>query len=145
MRCLLIVVVLALAFGSAVAADFLDTFDYPDGTFPPEYTWTGDPRGGGYFEVHDGAFTHVDGDHVHYFRPGDVNGFGVYSFFVTGTEWVFAWRITPDSPDAGRCLVFYHNDAWYPNAYTFAEFSWTTLAGYPEGQYMWHNGGELAK
>ena len=39
--------------------------------------------------------------------------------------------------------MFYHNDYWYPNAYSLAEFSWHTLEGYPEGQYMWHNGSNL--
>jgi hypothetical protein len=128
---------------SAVAGEFLDTFDYPDGSFPPEYTWTGDPRGGGWFEVHNGEFTHVDGGHVHYFRDGDIVGDGIYSFFVLDSDWDFAWRITSSDPMSGRCLVLYHNDHWGYEAYSLTEFSWWTLGGYPEGQFMWHNGSNL--
>jgi hypothetical protein len=140
---LVLVLAITLVALPVAAGDFLDDFVYPDGSFPPEYTWTGDPRGGGYFEVHNEEFTHVDGGHVHYFRDLDICGDGFYLLWVRDTEWVFAWRITPGNPDAGRCLVLYHNDYWYPNAYGFAEFEWWTLGGYPEGQYMWHNGSNI--
>jgi len=139
MRVLLLVAVFALVLPLPTRADYHEMFSYPDGTFPPTWVWTGDPRGGGFFEVHDGAFTHVSGGHVHYFRDADQCGRGVYRLDVRGTDWVFAWRVDAANPQAGTCYCIYHNDYW-GWAYNFVEFEWTTLAGYPEGQYMWHNG-----
>mgnify|MGYP006294853775 CR=1 FL=1 len=143
MRLMLTVLVASVLLAPTASADFTDTFTYADGTFPPEWTWTGDPRGAGFFEVHAEAFVHVDGGHVHYFRDLEVCGAGTYEFDVTDTEWVFAWRITPGNPDAGKCLCFYHND-YYGWSYNFVEFTWSTLGGYPDGQYMWHNGSHTA-
>ncbi len=133
MRCFVLLLLGLLVVPTCcLAGDFLDTFAYADGTFPPGWTWTGDPRGGGVFLVQDEAFTHTSGGHVHYFKP-TVCGVGEYEFEVKGDLWTYAWRIEPTGPLSGRCL-FLH--PWY----AFGEFSWTTLGGYPEGQYMYHNG-----
>ena len=138
-----ILVVLVLASGSS-ADEFFDTFDEPDGSLPSEWTWTGDPRGGGEFQVQSGTFAHVDGGHVHYFRHADVTGVGRYEFDVMDSYWSFAWRITTSDPDQGRCLELYHNDYWGGQwKYSLTEFSWYTLGGYPQGQYMWPNGSNL--
>lgn len=127
---------------SGVAGDFLDTFTYPDGTFPPEWTWTGDPRGGGQFLVQGEAFVHTEGGHVHYFRPTACDA-GEYEFDIEGSYWGFGWRISPGNPNGGRCLCFYFNDYWGQWGYSFTEFECWTLSGYPERQYMWHNGSNL--
>ena len=159
LRVLAILVVVSMC-GVAVAEEFLDTFSYPDGGFPPNWTWTGDTRGGGSFSVQNEELTHTEGGHVHYFRNPDItgietrefggrdacrdfSGIGLYEFDVKDTYWEFAWRIDPADPAVGRCLVFYHNDYWGSWAYTLTEFSWSTLSGYPGGQYMWHNGSDL--
>ena len=142
-RMLTMLICLAVALPVA-AGEFIDTFDSPDGSFPSEYTWTGDPRGEGFFEIRDSTFVHVEGGHVHYFRHADICGAGIYSFLVRDTHWNFAWRITPTDPNAGRCLILYHNDFYFPNAYTFAELSWSTIPGFPEGQFMWHHAGDLS-
>ena len=139
MRCLLVSVLALVAVVGTATADFIDTYPYEDGSFPPEWTWTGDPRGGGVFEIHDETFVHTEGGHVHFFRDLEVCGAGTYEFDVTDTYWSFAWRITPDNPDVGKCLCVYHNDYW-GWAFNFVEFDWDTLPGYPDGQYMWHNG-----
>jgi hypothetical protein len=147
MKRALLVLALLTIMAAPVAGQvfFADEFDLPDGSFPAEWTWTGDPRGGGEFEVHGGTFVHTDGGHVHYFRPDPVVGIGLYEFEVLDTNWVFGWLISPADPMAGRCLCFYHNDAWGQWGYSFTEFSWWTLdpGTYPDGQYMWHNGTDL--
>ncbi len=128
----------------AAAGEFIDTFDGPDGSFPSEYTWTGDPRGEGYFEIHDSTFVHVEGGHVHYFRHADVCGAGIYSFLARDTDWNFAWRITPSDPTIGRCLCLYHEAFYYPHSYTLAELWWSTIPSYPEGQFMWHHASDIS-
>jgi len=139
MRSLIAVIAMLAIASLSATASFLDDFSYPDGTFPPEWTWTGDPRGAGVFEVHDETFVHVSGGHIHFFRDLEVCGTGVYEFDARDWDWGFAWRINPANPNAGSCFCFYHNDYW-GWAYNFVEFDWSTLGGYPEGQYMWHNG-----
>ncbi len=141
-RAVAILAVVAIC-GVAVAGEFLETFSYPDGSFPANWTWTGDPRGGGSFLVQSEEFTHIEGGHVHYFRDLDITGIGIYEFDAMDTYWEFAWRIDTADPDVGRCLVFYHNDYWGSWAFSLTEFSWSTLSGYPDGQYMWHNGSNL--
>ena len=143
MRVVLAVATVLLLCGVVYPGEFIETFSYPDGTFPPNWTWTGDPRGNASFLVQNGEFTHIDGSHIHYFRDLDVTGIGIYEFDALDTYWEFAWRIDPADPDIGRCLCFYHNDYWGPWSYSFTEFSWSTLGGYPEGQYMWHNGSNV--
>lgn len=134
MKFLVAVLASSLLAPSVVSGgDFLDTFTYPDGTFPPEWTWTGDPRGGGAFLVQGEAFVHIGGGHVHYFRPGEVAGYGEYEFEYRDGFWTYAWRISPGNPNSGRCLFLHPG-------FAFGEFEWTTLGGYPEGQYMYHNG-----
>ena len=139
MRSLLVVLSIVAVLAGTAGADFIDTFSYPDGTSPPEYTWTGDPRGGGVSEVQGGMFVHTVYGHIHFFRDLEICGAGVYEFDVTDTEWGFAWRISTYDPDEGSCLVFYHNDYW-GSGYNLVGFGWSTLTQYPEGQFMWHNG-----
>jgi hypothetical protein len=149
MRGILIAMLIGAAATTSFALGYFDAFEYPDGTFPPKWTWTGDPRGGGSFLVYDGAFTHVSGGSVYYFRSDTRDGRpglgAVYGFGVKGTNWIFAWRITTSDTMQGRCLWLSHDDLWGSWGYTFAEFSWETLdpAQYPDGQYMWHNGTPL--
>ena len=139
MRMLALVLVASLVLPLTTRADFDYTFGGANGSFPFAWEWTGDPTGGGVFEIQDEAFTHVSGGHVYYILPPHICGWGPYRFKVRGTDWSFAWRITPDDPEAGKCFCIYYNDYW-GWAYNFVEFDWTTLPGYPEGQYMWHNG-----
>jgi hypothetical protein len=141
MRVVLCVAAVCVCACVSASAGFLDTFTYPDGTMPPEYTWTGDPRGGGQFAVMDGQFVHTTYGHIHFFRPGEICGEGIYEFDAKDTDWGFAWRIRPDDPMAGPCFCFYHNNYW-GWGYNFVEFGWWTLdpGQYPQGQYMWHNG-----
>lgn len=127
----------------ASSGEFVESFDYADGLLPGDWTWTGDPRGGGEFLVQSGEFVHMDGSHVHYFRNSDVHGMGIYEFDAMDSYWGVAWRITPDDPNAGRCLGFYHNDYWGGWTFSFTEFTWTTLSGYGDGQFMYHNGSNL--
>ncbi|MCK4548023.1 MAG: right-handed parallel beta-helix repeat-containing protein [Candidatus Eisenbacteria sp.] len=124
--CLLLLIV------SPASADFLDTFSYPDGTFPPEYEWTGDPTGGGWFLVQDETFAHAEGGHVHFFRPGSIAGRGEYEFDYLGDDWTFAWRITHGNPGFGYCLLLHPG-------FVLVEGWWYTPYGYPDGQYMYHN------
>ncbi len=146
MRGILVVVLIGAAATASFGLGYDDLFEHPDGTFPPKWTWTGDPRGGGSFLVYDGAFTHVSGGYVHYFRSDNTDrrpGLGAYySFLAKDAHWIYAWRITTSNPMAGRCLWLAHDDLWGSWGYTFAEFSWQTLdpVQYPDGQHMWHNG-----
>ncbi len=143
MRCVLVLLVCLFLSLSAYADEFYEPFDGPNGSFPSGWTWTGDPRGGGEFEIQDGTFTHVTGGHVHYFRSSDITGVGRYEFDAKDSYWEFGWRIATTDPNVGRCLVLYHNDYWGQWGYSLTEFSWWTLGGYPEGQYMWHNGSNI--
>ena len=144
---LLLIAVLAIAsvsFGQGPTSGFWDTFDYPDGAFPDWWYWTGYSEGGGHFLVYGGAFTHVEGGAVYYYRGtrwANRNLPGFYEFLVKDSYWVFAWRISTNDPTAGRCLWFSHDDLSGSWAYTFAECSWENLdpGEYPDGQFMWHN------
>ena len=145
MRMAIAVAVVVAAAAPAWALGWEEDFDYPDGSFPDWWEWTGDPRGGGAFLVYDGAFTHVDGGYVYYVRTawGTRENLGaVYDFRVKDSNWVFAWRISDSDPMAGRCVWLSHDDLSGTWAYTLAEISWETLdpVEYPDGQYMWHNG-----
>ena len=125
---------------TAHAAEFMETFSYPDASFPADWTWTGDPRGGAEFLVYGGEFRHVEGSHVHYFRHTDVCGSGIYEFDVLDSHWTYAWRITPEDPNQGRAFILEHRA--YPSmGYYFYEFSWVTDTAYPDAQYWYVNGG----
>jgi len=130
-------VAILIASSGVASADFLETFTYPDGTFPPGWTWTGDPRGEGQFWVYGGIFVHTEGRFVHYFRDVDVLDSGSYCFSALDNEWSFAWRIAPANPVTGRCFILLRNASW---DFMLVKMLWRTLDGYPEGQYMWHNG-----
>jgi hypothetical protein len=146
MRVALLAVLVAIAAVTASGLGYMDDFDGSDGTFPSEWRWTGDPRGGGSFLVYDGAFVHVAGGYVHYYRQSGGRyrpGLGAfYDLRIRDAHWIFAWRITTQDGSTGRCLWLSHDDLWGSWGYTFAEFSWETLdpVQYPDGQYMWHNG-----
>jgi hypothetical protein len=141
---LAVVLVAAGACSAQPAAGYEDTFDLPDWTSPAEWEWTGYSEEGGSFLVYEGAFTHIEGGPVYYYRPyfrGHRNLPGYYHLVIKDSDWVFAWRITETDPTAGRCLWLSHDQLLGSWAYTFAECSWENLdpAQYPSGAYMWHN------
>jgi len=140
LACLLAAVPIACAY----PPDFRETFTYPDGSLPPDWTWTGDPQGEGLFRVQDGQFVHMSGGYAYYVRvaPDWPCGQGWYEFDVKDSNWEFAWGIN-GTPDSGWCCRLYHNDAWGMPGYTLAASTWTTLPGYPGGQYMFHNATDL--
>ena len=148
-RILLLLSIIFLSAPAVRASSYVEWFDYPDGGFPVDWTWTGDPRGGGSFAVYDGTFTHVSGGYVHYIGPRTAPGrLGMganFDFDVKGAHWIFAFRITPEDPLVGRSVWIAHSDLWGSWGYTLAEFSWENLdpATYPDGHYMWHNGAVL--
>ncbi len=143
--CLLLVVLAIASVSSGQSgptAGYWDTFDYPDGTLPEWWHWTGYSDGGGSFLVQGSAFTHVEGGAAYYYRDswcGARNLPGWYDFQVKDANWVFAWRISSDDPTAGRCLWLSHDDL--SGSYTFAECSWENLdpQEYPDGEFMWNN------
>jgi len=121
--------------------NFLETFACPDGTIPPDWTWTGDPQGGGQFAAQGGEFVHTGGGYAYYVRlvpQGWYCGPGWYDFDVKDSNWEFAWGICC-GPVSGWCCRLYHNDAWGQPGYTLAYCTWSTLPGFPDGQYMYHN------
>jgi len=145
MLALMLVVVGA---GAVVAdpPDFIETFSYSDGSMPPGWVWTGDPQGGGQFAVQDSQFVHLDGGYAYYVRVVASEwecGQGFYDFDVKDSNWEFAWGIY-GFPDHGWCCRLYHNDAWGQPGYTFTYSEWSTLPGYPGGQYMFHNSTDLS-
>ena len=123
---------------------YWDRFEYPDGSFPDWWYWTGYSEDDGAFLVTGGAFTHVQGGPSYYVRAGwgrmrNLPGF--YQFLVKDSYWAFAWRISDSDPTAGRCLWLSHDDLSGTWGYTLAECSWENLdpEEYPDGRYMWHN------
>lgn len=122
---------------------FTDTFTGEDGSFPSQYTWTGDPRGNAEFQIYNNQFTHVDGSHVHYFRNEGIQGSGVYEFDALDSYWGFAWRIQDSNPDSGNCMRLYHRSIGTGWGYVITTFQWSTISGYQDGQYMWHNGSHI--
>jgi hypothetical protein len=132
-----------VAAACAYPQDFHEAFTYPDGSLPPDWTWTGDPQGGGAFRVQGGQFVHMDGGYAYYVRVApNWCAEGLYEFDVKDSNWEFAWGIQ-GTPDSGWCCRLYHNDAWGRPGYTLAASTWTTLPGYPGGQYMFHNATDL--
>ena len=139
----LLVLPMLLAAAPAEAVNDFDDFEYPDGTFPPGWVWTGYSEDEGEFSVQDSAFTHVSGGPVYYLWWGPTRHLGaIHSFVVRGGNWVYGFRITDEDPSEGRCLLLSHDDSSGGWGINFAEFEWRTLdpGQYPEGQYMWHNG-----
>ena len=140
----LILTLVCIVAGAAVATstppNFLETFTYPDGSSPPDWVWTGDPQGGGQFAVLDNQFVHLDGGYVYYVRlvPEHPCYQGWYDFDVKDSNWEFAWGIC-GTADSGWCCRLYHNDAWGQPGYTLTYSEWSTLPGFPDGQYMFHN------
>jgi len=140
--------VLVFFVASAAAAkppSFLETFSYADGSFPPDWIWTGDSQGGGQFAVQDSQFVHVDGGYAYYVRvvPEHPCYQGYFDFDVKDSNWEFAWGIY-GFPDHGWCCRLYHNDAWGQPGYTLTYSEWSTLPGHPEGQWMFHNSTDLS-
>jgi hypothetical protein len=73
-----------------------------------DWAWTGDARGGGNQEkltTQGDTVTIGPVDHVHFVNKAQTYGAGKYSFKYRGTNFKFAWRISPSDPTKGSALI----------------------------------------
>jgi hypothetical protein len=147
-----LILVLVLICGAASAgaqandpANFSEEFSFPDGSIPPDWTWTADPLGEGQFAVQDSQFVHLSGGSSYYVRvsPEDSMCYqGWYRFDVKDSDWEFAWGVH-GTAQSGSCCRLYHNDAWGQPGFTMTYSEWSVPPEYPDGQYMFHNSTDL--
>jgi hypothetical protein len=144
----LVLLVLLVGACSVVASaqppDYIESFDYPNGFFPPGWSSTGDPQGGGQFLVSSEEFVHVDGGYVYYVADGwFLLSPGSFTFRVRGPYWEFAWGITPGNEASGWCMRLRYDDSGGAWGCTLTETHWSTIPGFPGGRYMFHHGADL--
>lgn len=68
------------------------------------WTWTGDPRGGGTFAVEDSVFQAQNTEHRHYVLKTSVFGAAIYEFDALFPSMDIAFRITPSNALSGTAV-----------------------------------------
>ena len=100
------------------------------------WVWTGDTRGGGSqaaLTISGDTLTIAPVDFVFFTNIGPICGNGTYSFQFKGSQFAFAWKISPGDPGAGKCLDTGLSPV-FPSALALGHGDWWGF------YYGWHNG-----